>query len=116
MPYYIDTDNPYYGSSWTFRVDDICTSESASDLSSKIAKIFGSPVKAWETSQCVPGIKKVIFNDPATIVIWEGGTKTVVKCMEGETFDKEKGLAMAICKKLYGDAFHRAFRELCKDK
>lgn len=25
-------------------------------------------------------IKKVIFNDPATIVLWNDGTKTVVKC------------------------------------
>lgn len=41
-------------------------------------------------------IKKVIFNDPATIVFWEDGTKTIVKCQEGVTFDPEKGLAMAI--------------------
>lgn len=41
-------------------------------------------------------IKKVIFNDPATIVFWKNGTKTVVKCQEGAMFDPEKGLAMAI--------------------
>ena len=34
-------------------------------------------------------IKEVIFNDPATIVYWEDGTKTVVKC-HNETFDEEK--------------------------
>ncbi len=27
-----------------------------------------------------PDIEKVIFNDPATIVIWKDKTKTVVKC------------------------------------
>lgn len=47
-------------------------------------------------------IKNVIFNDPATIVFWYDGTKTVVKCQEGDTFDPEKGLAMAICKKILG--------------
>lgn len=47
-------------------------------------------------------IEKVIFNNPATIVIWTDGTKTVVKC-EGEKFDPEKGLAMAITKKLLGN-------------
>lgn len=47
-------------------------------------------------------IKNVIFNDPATIVFWFDGTKTVVKCQPGDTFDPEKGLAMAICKKLVG--------------
>lgn len=46
-------------------------------------------------------IKNVIFNDPATIVFWHDGTKTVVKA-EGEPFDPEKGLAMAICKKMLG--------------
>lgn len=49
-----------------------------------------------------PNIKKVIFNEPATIVFWGDGTKTVVKCHD-EQFDKEKGLAMAIVKKLLGN-------------
>lgn len=48
-------------------------------------------------------IVKVIFNEPATIVIWSDGTKTVVKTQNGETFDREKGLAMAICKKAFGN-------------
>ena len=46
-------------------------------------------------------IKKVIFNDPATIVCWSDGTKTVVKCRDNDTFDPEKGLAMAISKKFF---------------
>lgn len=49
------------------------------------------------------GIKEVIFNKPATIVIWEDDVKTVVKCQKGDVFDREKGLAMAICKRLYGN-------------
>lgn len=48
-------------------------------------------------------IKNVIFNEPATIVFWADGTKTVVKCQEGDEFDPEKGLTMAIAKKLYGN-------------
>lgn len=47
-------------------------------------------------------IKKVIFNDPATIVFWNDGSKTVVKALY-EEFDPEKGLAMAISKKLLGN-------------
>lgn len=47
-------------------------------------------------------IKKVIFNPPATIVFWNDGDKTVVKA-ENEPFDKEKGLAMAVCKKIFGN-------------
>lgn len=54
-------------------------------------------------SSNIPEIKNVIFNDPATIVFWEDGTKTVVKCQDGDEFDPEKGLAMAIAKKAYGN-------------
>lgn len=52
-------------------------------------------------SECA--IIKVIFNYPATIVFWSDNTKTVVKCGDADIFDKEKGLAMAICKKAIGN-------------
>lgn len=51
----------------------------------------------------VSAIKKVIFNYPATIVIWQDGSKTVVKCQDGDIYDPEKGLAMAISKKALGN-------------
>lgn len=41
---------------------------------------------------------RVVFNGPATIVIWSDGMKTVVKC-RNEEFDYEKGFAMAIVKR-----------------
>lgn len=52
------------------------------------------------------GIKKVIFNNGATIVLWNDGGKTVAKCQEGDTFDPEKGLAMAISKRMFGNCGH----------
>lgn len=48
-------------------------------------------------------IRQVIFNPPATIVIWRDGSKTVVKCGENDIFDPEKGLAMAISKHAFGN-------------
>lgn len=48
-------------------------------------------------------IEKVIFNDPATIVLWKDGTKTIVKCGNEDAYDPEKGLAMAIAKKALGN-------------
>lgn len=48
-------------------------------------------------------IEKIIFNDPATIIIWGNGDKTIVKCGEGEIYDPEKGMAMAIAKHFLGD-------------
>lgn len=51
-----------------------------------------------------PTIENVIFNPPATIVFWSDKTKTIVKCdYEYEAYDPEKGIAMAIAKKLMGD-------------
>lgn len=55
-------------------------------------------------------IQRVIFNGPATIVFWYDGTKTVVKCGSGDVFDREKGLGMAIMKKLYGADFHKVVK------
>lgn len=57
--------------------------------------------------------KKVIFNDPATIVFWNDGTKTVVKCQPGDTYDPEKGLAMCFAKKVLGNKsnFNNEFKK-----
>lgn len=58
-------------------------------------------------------IDRVIFNDPATIVIWADGTKTVVKCQDGDVYSRETGLALCIAKKALGnkgsfnDVFHK---------
>ena len=61
-------------------------------------------------------IKKVIFNKPATIVFWADGTKTVVKCADFDIFDPEKGLAMAICKRVYGEEFHKIFKDFMPEE
>ena len=53
--------------------------------------------------QAAVRIKDVIYNDPATIIFWTDGSKTVVKCRERDTYDPEKGLAMCIVKKFYGN-------------
>ena len=49
-------------------------------------------------------ITNVIFNPPATIVFWSDNTKTVVKADYAyDNYDPEKGIAMAISKKMLGD-------------
>lgn len=61
-------------------------------------------------------IKNVIFNNPATIVIWSDDVKTVVKCQKGDTYDKEKGLMACIAKRAYGNtsAYNDVINEFCK--
>lgn len=53
--------------------------------------------------KCNPGIKRVIFNGPATIILWANGEKTIVKCQNGDTYDREKGFAMAFMKYVCGN-------------
>ena len=67
-----------------------------------MAKIIDDLLVIGGADMKLPKIKNVIFNKPATIVIWADGSKTVVKCGEGDTYDPEKGLAMAIVKKALG--------------
>ena len=69
-------------------------------------------------------ITKVIFNNPATIVFWSDGKKTVVKCGSDEAFDEEKGLAMAISKRVLGNKgnYYNEFKkwlpkiDICEDR
>lgn len=58
-------------------------------------------------------IDKVIFNDPATIIVFKNGEKVIVKCQEGDTYDKEKGLALAIIKFAFGNTsyFNTIFKK-----
>lgn len=58
-------------------------------------------------------IRDVVFSGPATVVMWSDGTKTVVKCGDGDTVDHEKGLALAIAKKALGNKgnYYNVFRE-----
>lgn len=48
-------------------------------------------------------IKKVYFNDPVTVVLWADGTKTIVRCQEGDVYSKETGLALCFTKKALGN-------------
>ena len=50
-------------------------------------------------------IDRVIFNGPATIVFWSDGDKTVVKCMESDTYNYETGVAMCMLKKIFGKSY-----------
>ena len=63
-------------------------------------------------------IENVVFNYPATIVFWSDHTKTVVKCQNDEVYDPEKGLAMAIVKRLAGNkgSYYNIFKSWVPDE
>lgn len=64
--------------------------------------IANNRYKVEKTYNLGTSVKKVIFNNPATIVFWSDGSKTVVKA-HNDDYDPEKGLAMAIAKKALGN-------------
>lgn len=61
-------------------------------------------IKAGEYMIRVKGtdIRDIIFNGPATIILWRDGSKTVIKLQKGDRWDPEKAVAMAVMKKVFG--------------
>lgn len=82
-------------------------------LKATMNRYFGTGLTVSPYQKAMSKIKNVIFNDPATIVFWNDGTKTVVKCGKDDTFDPEKGLAMAISKYFFDNAgyFNDVFKK-----
>lgn len=96
-------------------MNDVATISRAWDKSSVIAcKMFLNSLYGSGAFKIVD----VIFHDPATIVFWSDGTKTVVKCQPGDKFDPEKGLAMAITKKTMGNtgSYCNVFKKWIKEE
>ena len=57
-------------------------------------------------------IKEVIFNNPATIVFWSDGTKTVSKCHGNDNYNAETGFMICCMKKLVGSTnFKKALKD-----
>lgn len=91
-------------------------------LDYNVATVYGAVREAMDrikkeetTMNCDirSNIKDVIFNYPATIILWKDGTKTIVKVRKGEKYDPEKGFAMAVCKKMFGNEgnYYKVFKE-----
>lgn len=53
------------------------------------------------------GNYKIIVKNPNVVIFWEDGTTTSVRCSANDTFDVEKGVTMAILKKLFGKNYYR---------
>ena len=76
----------------------ICEKEELrKEILSKMATINVAKTKNFYSLN----VSKIIFNPPATIVFWEDGTKTVVKCSAEDEFNEYYGLLAALGKKVY---------------
>lgn len=83
--------NPYYTSMEDLRrllkIDSIDTN---GDTKARINSSFYTP-------------RKIIFNDPVSVVFWQDGTKTIVRRTKGEKFNKYTAFTAALAKKIFGN-------------
>lgn len=61
------------------------------------------------------GIKKVIFNNPATIIIWNDGTKTISKISQNDIYSKEYGFMLCVLKHILGPKTKRFIKHYCAE-
>lgn len=89
-----------------------------SDFLDEVPSLFKDPSKKEIYIRNKELIKRVIFNEPYTIVIWVSGEKTIVKAQDGEPYDKEKGLAMCFAKYFLGNTcrYFDFFKEVCGEE
>ena len=113
MPIYSDRSKGYKlivpSNGYTMMFNCINKNDSTTEHSTLIPKSSPKP------ANYLPEIKNVKFNGPATIVFWADGTKTVVKCQDGDDYSEEVGLAMCIAKKVFGNTskYNDIFKKWC---
>ena len=79
-----------------------CYADCAGYTSNILTKTYHKPQEEGDmNSYYVP--KRIIYNDPATIVFWKDGTKTVVKKAAKEPYNKYNAFCAALAKKVYGN-------------
>ena len=64
----------------------------------------------------IRNIDRIIINPPATIIFWQNGNKEVVKCMEGDTYDVEQGIAMCLLKGMLSEDGYRSLKKMMHSK
>lgn len=64
---------------------------------------YGQEPQIPERLRMAPQPEKIVYNDPATIVYWQDGFKTVVKRSENEPENKYAAFCAALAKKIYGN-------------
>ena len=82
-----------------------------SDLKNEIVKTLFGDNKDNNSEEL--DFEDIIINPPATIVKWNDGTKTVVKCQNGDVYDAEKGIALCFMKKMFDNKSY--YNEVIKE-
>lgn len=112
----------------SYRIDGygmhfICNDEeSAYTLTERIRRLANKTDSAKKSATTLNNlynsfeVKDILVNGPATIVFWEDGTKTVVKCGPEDMNDLEKAVAMCFMKKALGSRSMKKIFDLAEDR
>lgn len=71
---------------------------------------------AFDVNGTTVYIKRVIYNNPATVVFWSDGTKTISKCSEDDVYSPEMGLSNCVLKKITNSAMHNLYSTWIPDE
>ena len=74
-----------------------------------IKYIFKEDYENKKYINLLQGIKKVIYNKPATIILWKDNTKTISICDKEDYYDKVTVFSICVVKKFIGNS---KFREI----
>ena len=115
VPAYIDKTKPHTLVIPSDRYTMMFNCINKNNSTTKFDSATSIPKAVPKPTNYLPEIKNVKFNGPATIVFWADGTKTVVKCQNGDDYSEEVGLAMCIIKKAFGNTskYNDIFKKWC---
>lgn len=65
--------------------------------------LIPSAMKKYEPEFITLDVDRIVFNDPATIVFWADGTKTIVKRSPKEKPNKYNAFCAAVTKRIFGN-------------
>ena len=78
-----------------------------------IVEVLHETAKVPAETADIAEINRVMFRNPATVVFWSDGTKTVVRCQPGDVYNPDTGLALCVAKKYFGNTgkFNEVFKK-----
>lgn len=96
-------------------VPSLSTTTGRKDGLSSILTVFDEVLPLMPSipdRRSIPGIKRVIFSGPVTIILWNNDTKTIVRRSSDDPNDHYAAFTAAVCKKLFGSS--SAIRKIVK--
>ena len=92
-----------YTSPVTVVDDNVCAADSYPELRTITKAVCVDAPKPKRTLESL--LKKVIINEGKgiTTFLWKDGSKTQVRCQEGDEFDPEKGVLLCLLKRCFDD-------------